>query len=403
MIKSLIDRLKKSVFTILCLISMFTFNNVYAYDTDSENQKIDTYVTAREISVILAKMMGATDNMVNSEYMENVPNHMSETIINTFSKRELGYYNLLYQVYDEYSNIVAANKFFTWFFNYSTRPAVKGNFIYPALRTQGIIGYGDYIDIRAREYNYLPRELKGSEIFDYEYENIDKSSLKDFIIAFLKSKVSYYYDEAEFLKGNTKPIYKSKYCTYFDLLHKKYGFKNLDAVYDYIVSEIESGNTVKRITMIKELNNVIGYTDEKYKELESKNVIILPYHYDGSDVHSDEDIKAVAYARLYYLSEYEYDEAWWLRPTFDAGSEEAVFNAPLVEIYGSRSYTVRAQEFITGNELMECMKECLECKNIKYSSEDIDSIFKDISLDNLISKNDFDNVLLKFKSLYATG
>ncbi len=389
--------LNKLFSLILSTIILFTSTNVYA----NESKETDVYVNCRDLTVIIDRMMGVTDNMVNSEYINNIDNYIDETIINTYSDYEKGYYNLLYQVYDEYSIIEKANKSFVRTNMSYTGAASNDSFILAALRTKGIIGNDgnedDYIYIRAREYNYLPRELKGDEIFEYNDKPINREKLKEFIFSFLKSKVTYYYDEYEFLKGNTNPIYETKYYTYFDLLHKKYGFKNLNSAYNYIVSNIEFNYPVKRINMIRELNNLIGYSDELYDSLSKQGKINLPYNINNSDVFTDEDKKAVGFAKLYYLSDYNFGEAWKMIPVVDAGPEEFFINPPLKEALNTRSYTIRAQEFIKYRELKECLIKCLDYKNVKYDLDMVEELFKDVNLDNHICKEEFDLILLKLK------
>lgn len=393
--KSLSRLLSKTFLLTLSTIILFSSINIYA----SENQTEDAYINCRDLTVILDRMIGATDEMVNSEYINNIPNHIDETYINTYSDYEKGYYNLLYQVYDEYSTIEAANKFFVRTKMSYTGAANNGSFIWAALRLKGIVGTSgdssDYIYIRAKEFNYIPRQLNGQDIFGYTDTFITRDKLKELIFAFLKIKAEYYYNESEFLKGNTSPIHSTKYCTYFDLLHKNYGYKDFNDAYNHIVSNIEFNHTIKRIDMIKSINNLIGYSAEEYDALDQQGKIVLPYGYNNSDVYTDQDKKAVGFAKFYYLPDYNYGEAWRMIPVTDTGSEDFFVNPPLKEALSSRSYTIRAQELITYRELKECLINCLDNENIKYDMNTIEEILKDIDLDNCVCKDDFDLILLK--------
>lgn len=61
------------------------------------------------MNIIIARILGVNDKMVQDDSILDVPCYIPQNFVNTFSDYELGYYKLLYVVFDKHSKLREAN------------------------------------------------------------------------------------------------------------------------------------------------------------------------------------------------------------------------------------------------------------------------------------------------------
>lgn len=385
----------KKIIAILVLGSMIINSSfvygVYAEDFEYEGDIFEEadlkYVNAREMNIIIARILGVTDKMAQDSNILNVTCYIPENFVNTFSDYEFGYYKLLYIVFDKYSKLRKANPIVTGYREYSPNSVSVYDFMNAYLRTRGVFGNDKYMILKAQEINLIPRQLKKG----YLGSLVDRKSVKKLVDNMLDTKAIYYYNEKTFLKGNLSPIENKKNMTYRQLLSKNYGLNNKEDIYKFILSNLSDSDNVKRIQMIKHLDLAIGYTYEKFQKLYDEKVIDLPYCYEGTDIVVMYYLRLAAYAEHYFnIKSYE---SW----DMELDNCEFVIQGNSTkeikykEKEGTRSYTIRGEEFVSSAEVVNYMLYYLN--NNSYEDENVVNASKKMSLTDRISKNDF-NVLL---------
>lgn len=375
-----------------------TYTRIYGYP--------DFFVTKREARALVSRLIGVTDNMVKSDVADSVRRYVPEGQANAFYKEEYNYENLLNNALNSYDTIIKANGYKgveelgenSGFF------ALNFDFIRPALLLQGVIQHIDwlllidkdeiysnntnYMYIMARKYGYIMNDKNFDDVNDCYRSLITQESLKHMIYAFLDSPVTYYYDEAQFLSGNTDPIFnEDKSMTYYALLKKQHSLKDKEEVYNYVMSIIRTEDA-KRMDMIKSIDEALGLTYEKYCELRNEIQFELPYTGRSSDL-IPEEAYYVSYAKYYYLDG-DYPQAYTeIRATdYDDGFS-------WVERPGSHGFTIRAQEYVKVSELKECLTNYITKQNIT-PTKSLDEIFGDIDLDSALKKSDLERITNEF-------
>lgn len=345
------------------------------------------YINAREMNIIIARILGVNDKMVKDDSILDVPCYIPQNFVNTFSDYELGYYKLLYVVFDKYSKLREANPIVMGYREYSPNSVSVYDFMNAYLRTRGVFGNDKYMILKAQEINLIPRNLKKG----YLGSLVERKSAQKLVDNMLDTKAMYYYDEDTFLKGNLSPIENKENITYRQLLSKNYGLNNKEDIYKFIFSNLSDSDSVKRIQMIKYLDWAIGYTPEKFQELYDEKLITLPYAYEGTDIVVNYYLKLAAYAKYYFdIKSYEswdmeLDNCEYIK--WGNSTKEIKYK----EKDGTRSYTIRGEEFVSGEEVVNYMLYYLN--NNSYENENVVNASKKMSLTDKISKNDF-NVLL---------
>lgn len=375
-----------------------TYTHIYGYP--------DFFVTKREARALVSRLIGVTDNMVKSDVADSVRRYVPEGQANAFYKEEYNYENLLNNALNSYDTIIKANGYKgveelgenSGFF------ALNFDFIRPALLLQGVIQHIDwlllidkdeiysnntnYMYIMARKYGYIMNDKNFDDVNDCYRSLITQESLKHMIYAFLDSPVTYYYDEAQFLSGNTDPIFnEDKSMTYYTLLKKQHSLKNKEEVYNYVMSIIRTEDA-KRMDMIKSIDEALGLTYEKYCELSNEIQFEYPYTGRSSDL-IPEEAYYVSYAKYYYLDG-DYPQAYTeIRATdYDDGFS-------WVERPGSHGFTIRAQEYVKVSELKECLTNYITKQNIT-PKKSLDEIFGDMDLDSILKKSDLERITNEF-------
>lgn len=372
--------MKIKSFLSIFLIALFIFNNcsvnIYA-------NEVDKYINAREMNVIIVRLMGVTENMIESEVVNNVPDYIPENFIESFSDRERMYYNMLYNIYNKYADIIKANPVITGYNEFSARSASRYDFINAMLLCNGIVGSNKYIKFKEKELGYMSRYYSESEENFYLGELVTLDNLKPLINSFLKNKPLYYYNEADFLKGNINPIVNKKKLTNYDILCNNYGYKNISEIYEYVLEDIVHSEYVKRIEMVRKLDSLIGYTSKEFNDLYAEGKVIMPYLGEADDIVDEYDAQLIAYAKYYFdIKSYE---AWDVLISREKSTTPEEYN---------RSYTIRAQELITGQEVFDYMTYYLN--NNGYDTENIMKVKGNISFVDKLTKDNFERLLDAF-------
>lgn len=130
------------VFGFIIINSSFA-HMVYAEDFEYVDIFEDAdlkYINAREMNIIIARILGVNDKMVQDDSILDVPCYIPQNFVNTFSDYELGYYKLLYVVFDKYSKLREANPIVMGYREYSPNSVSVYDFMNAYLRTRGVFG-----------------------------------------------------------------------------------------------------------------------------------------------------------------------------------------------------------------------------------------------------------------------
>lgn len=374
--------IKKSV--VLFLITLMTINIICINCFAEEGEPIAVHINAREMNVIIARLTGFTENMVNSEYADKIDDYIPVYFRDTFSDRERKYYNGLYNIYNKYEKAIEANPVIKGYAEFSVVTATRYDFTNAMMLCNGIVGPAKYIEFKAKELGYLPRsadEKTTSFMFD---ENINLGNVRKIINVFLKNVPIYYYSEKDFLKGNTELLKNDKKMTNYELLCKNLGYKSKEEIYDYALKDITVNDYVKRVDMIASFDKVIGYTGEKFYELLNSNKISMPYRGEADDILKEYYGCMIAYATYYFNIE-----------KYNVWDEVISHTDPKGYTIVNEMYTIRAQEWVTGEEVVNHIKYYLETNNLE--SKNIDEAAESIELGERIKKNEFDKLIDAFK------
>lgn len=377
----------KKLYVFLCVVVTLVFctnicfeNILAAYDLDTYDEvKTEKLINAREMNIIISRLEGVTDNMVKSDYIQNIESKsFPKDIETTFSKRELGYYKLLYQIFDNYSKTFESNQFKVKFEEYQIKTAEYSDFILTILATKGIVGPYDYLLFKGKELGYIDRKNDEKATTEFMAKLSSLDNIYVIIDSYLNDKGAYYYNEKEFLKGNTEPIKNTEQLTNYEILTKMYGFKNKQEIYDFALKDIVFSDNVKREKMVESLDLAIGYTGEKFDQLLKDNKLVMPYFGYGRDVSNTYSMCLIAFGKYYF--NLQSDDVCY---SYSKDGED------------KNSYTIKAQEFVTGKEVLGYMQYYLDRNG--YDSSSIKEISKCMPCEDLISREDFEKVINAFK------